>query len=217
MIPKILHTAFFGDWKMTALNEKCARSWDRYCPADWRRMHWTRSHLPDNIPLNGRQWMERCWANPDKQAQSNAGAFLRHWLLWYYGGVIVDNDIQLLQPIDLSPQYFVGFQRDDEERDCINTSIMGSQGGHAFDVSCMEEILYTPPTVFPVQLGPGLLTRQLRARGMTGLNKAQMVEDITVYPKQVFYPWRWNETPDLLRIKPETVAIHWWEGSWAKR
>ena len=43
----------------------------------------------------------------------------------------------------------------------------------------------------------------------------QTVCGITVYAKEVLYPWAWFEKPDRSRITDRTIGVHWWSGPWA--
>lgn len=37
---------------------------------------------------------------------------------------------------------------------------------------------------------------------------------IHIYPKEVLYPFRWDQKPDRSFLTDRTISIHWWEGSW---
>lgn len=208
MIPKIIHCGVFSGWKRTPLEERCLASWKSVLP-DYEIREWSEN----NGPRHDRFFRESSLLRP-----VNASNFIRYWALYMHGGIYLDNDVEVLRPFDLSPQCFLGFQRDDTEQDCINTAVIGSEAGHAFPFKCLARCRSDSPDTWPVWLGCGLPTEELRIAGMTGLNVEQTVsfgatkEPVTVYSKERFYPWRWDE--DSRIITERTFAIHHWGGTW---
>ena len=47
MIPKIIHYAWFGGNDFGELEEKCLKSWKKYCP-DWEIKRWDESNFDPN-------------------------------------------------------------------------------------------------------------------------------------------------------------------------
>jgi hypothetical protein len=217
MIPNILHTAFFGDWAPRRLNLRCEQSWGRVLPG-WRRMHWTRANLPEALQAD--PWFEA--ASRDVRAglkltgaQLNFGAYLRHWILYTHGGVIVDNDLELLQVPPLEDGCFVGWQSADPKYVSVNCAIMGSEPGHEFHAGTVARIAGLPVNTNPTHTGPYLLTNLLAEQGLRRDGTEQTVAGVHVYPPEVFYPWAWYEKPDRGRVTARTVSLHWWEGTGA--
>lgn len=217
MIQKILHTCFFGDWPWTPLNLRCHASWAKHLP-DYHVMHWTRHNLPPE--LEDSAWMREALL-PLKQGKRLSGSqlnfmgYLRDWLLFNYGGIWVDNDVEFLRPPDLNQQAFVGWQTDKPELISVNCAVMGSMPHHWFPKACMNRLLSLEPACPPTQIGPDLITATLRDAGLKMNAEEQDVNGVRVYPKEVLYPWAWFEEPSRAKLTDRTVAIHWWEGSWA--
>lgn len=209
-IPRILHTGVFGSHKLTNLNHRCLTSWGRVLP-DFEIRQW----CDNGVPAINHRFMTEALA----KCPGNCPNFLRYYALYKFGGIYLDNDVELLKPFDLEHRCFLAFQRDDTVQDCINTAVLGAEKGNLFIKRCLDEFDGWPGDIFPVIPGCTMPTDLLRnatmqLSGCFALNQAQAINGVTVYDKSAFYPWRWDEQPDLSRITKDTVAVHHWEGSW---
>lgn len=204
MIPKILHRCFLGTWDWTPTNRRCHESWLKYLP-DFQMMFWGPDNLPD-IP-----WLHEAY----RVKPVNAVSYLRYWTLWQFGGIGMDNDMEIINPIDDCLQHgaFVGFQKEDSEYMCLNYSIIGAEKGHPWLREMLDIMEHGNPNDSPLRWCNILLGETMKARGMVGLNE-QKVGDIMLYAKEVFFP-RWHtESPESLKITDRTLAVHHWEHSW---
>jgi mannosyltransferase OCH1-like enzyme len=205
-IPKIIHTACMGGWKLTALGERCVASWRRVLP-DFEIWIWTDANVPDSA------WCREAIARKPVNAS--------HWAQWRalhdYGGIFLDNDVEVLRPFDLEQQVFVGFQRADTTEYCINNAVVGAVPRHPLVAEILAKIETSAPDGWPLCSGPGFLTAALMERGLKGLNVEQTVGDVMVYDRERFYPY-FHDEPEIPmdRIGPRTIAVHRWEGSWTR-
>lgn len=204
MINHILHHALFGGRGFTAIEEHCMATWRRVLPGFDIKL-WTE----ENGPKERRFFREALSSKP-----INCCNYVRYWALHEFGGIYIDNDIELLKPFDLDPACFLSFQRSDTLDDCINTAVMGSVARHPFIARCLQRIDEDHGETWPIWISNGLPTDELRMRGMAGLNVEQDVGDVRVYSKDRFYPFRWDEVLDRSRITDRTFAIHHWGGTW---
>lgn len=206
MIPQILHSVLVGRTELTELEERCLRTWEEV--------------------IVGHTWCARYeWRNDDGidsqflresiiHRPINASNYLRYWALHEFGGIYLDNDVEVLKPFDLSLDAFVGFQRDDSDKECVNVAVMGFRAGHPLLKRILDRLDADTWEAYPVWTGPGILTDELRAMGLKGVNVEQVVGEVTVYDKERFYPWRWDEPPDRSRITERTIAVHHWGKTW---
>lgn len=204
MIPKLIHTCLMGGWKMSALGERCVESWRRVLP-DYEIRIWNDATVPVSA------WCKEAIAGKPVNAS--------HWAQWRalydFGGVFLDNDVEVVRPFDLEHEVFVGFQRADTMECCVNNAVVGAEPGNAFVRRILMQIEESNPTGWPLVTGPGILTDTLIERGLVGLNVEQKVGGVMVYDKERFYPY-WYTEPELSaeQVGPRTFAIHRWEGSW---
>lgn len=208
MIPKILHQTFLGDWDFTPLDIRCHASWRKYL-ADFRVHNWG----PKDITIPDSPWLEAAF----RACPVNAVSYLRYWTLWTYGGIGLDNDMEILKPIDECLQHgaFVGFQRDDTEYMCLNYSIIGAEKGHPWMRQLLDLMEQCSPDDSPLRFCNIMLTETMQAQGLMGFHQ-QEIGDIMVYPREVFYPWRHEEQFHPSCITERTLGIHHWEASWKK-
>lgn len=213
MIPKILHYILIDPGKFTALNEKCLASWKANLP-DYEHRFWTSK---DFEHLDYVKAAKNSGANP-KHIPVYISIYARLWVLNEVGGFYVDNDAEVVRPPDTNHSMFFGFQRDDQEAGCINDGAMASVKNHPFLIERMKEIEQAGFSMLPAELGPHFLTDQLVRRGLVPNYEEQTLrDDIHIYPKEVLYPWRWDEKRDPSRITERTVSIHHWEGTWVDK
>lgn len=201
-IPKIIHWSF-GKGRLSPLALRCMESCRRVLP-DWRIIVWDDYNCPKNAFIE-RALLERPVTVSD---------YTRFWALHEYGGVYLDCDVEILKPFDLSPKCFFGIQCLHEPTELVNVAVVGAEKGHPF----MHDLMATIEPMSPAEChGPRFVTAALVDRGLKIANEEQTLRDgIKIMRKETFYPWRWCDAPDPAMITPETVAIHWWEGTWAK-
>jgi len=167
-IPRLLHSSFFGDWKFSDLNKRCFSSWEDKLPG-WERMDWRWDNLPDE--LRNHHWVKAARNCQGRGAGSNAGAYIKFWLMHKYGGYYIDNDVEVLKEFPLDHGMVLAWQRDDmcPNDMSVNASVAGCEPGHWFCQEYLKRVEARPPCDFPLAFGPMLYTKILRERGLTGM------------------------------------------------
>lgn len=203
MINKIIHCGMFGGYELSRLNMLCMGSWQAVL-TDWTMMIWTDKNMPQN------EFTSK--ANP-----INLSNYMKYWTIKNHGGVFMDFDVEVIKPFDTAPRAFVGFQKADDPKDAINTAVIGSEKGGRFVSECLDIVdLLGPEHAWPVDFGCGVPTAWLYDHGMNGVNVEQVVSGVTVYSKERFYPWGYQEPEDRAKITDKTFSVHHWESSWKK-
>ena len=120
-------------------------------------------------------WEFRSWQDPlaprdfelgHKFDQCTSGAQLaglvRLEVLWRYGGVYLDMDIEPLRPFDelLDVSGFVGT----EDGTVLTDALMASEPGHPGLRTCIDRLLDTPMEAGALATGPHLVTSVLTGR-----------------------------------------------------
>lgn len=180
-------------------------SWKRILP-EWEVFLWNDLNGPLNKPF----FRDNLKKRPVKSSN-----YCRMWALQKFGGVYLDADVELLRPFDLEHGAFLGMQTDTPQ-DCINGAVIGAIAGHPLLQMCMDRMDAADESANEAWSCPVVITEELTKLGLRGVQE-QKVGDVVVYDRAVFYPFRWDQVPDRKYIKPETRAIHWWNGSWATR
>lgn len=227
-IPKIIHQIWVGPDPFPEKFKAWQKSWEAL---GWEYHLWTDAEVKD-FPLLNRKLYEQ---------EKNYGAkadILRIEILNQIGGLYVDVDFECIRPeqfniLHESYDFYCGITPLDCKSLMLNNALIGSIPGHPI----LQGILQNVPKVYEeirntnmywgdaiLQKGPGLITRMFIEFGDTGY------KDIA-FPSAFFYPLgvfqmknkngrkivsekNFFETIKKETIKPSTLAIHWWEGSW---
>lgn len=212
MIPKVIHYCWFGGKPISNEYKKYMASWKRFCPG-FKILEWNEKNF--DISEN-----EYCHESYKAKKWAFVSDYARLKIIYEYGGIYLDTDVELLKP--LFPMIskgigFLGFQNEEE----INTGLGFAAEPHN---PCVEKMLdlynkrhfitenggydFTPcPVANTVALKQcGLYT------GSKHCKKIQHLDGLDVYPIAYFNPM--NPDKMELKISSETVAIHHYMASW---
>ena len=210
LIPKTIHYCWFGNNPMSDKNRECIESWKKYCP-DYRIIEWTE----DNYDITKNQYMKQAY---EHRKWAFVSDYARIDILYQYGGVYFDTDVELIQNIDdlLYQEGFMGF----EGTEVVNAGLgVGAIQG----LSIIKEILSCYDNLNFVNMDgtmnmvacPVIHTEYLKKRGLVLNGEYQRVGDLTIYPEKVLTGK--NFWTRRIRLLPYTRAIHHYEGSWLER
>lgn len=205
MIPKVIHYCWFGNSEKPELVLKCIESWKKYCP-NYRIVEWNESNFKsDNLYF--RQAIENGkW--------SFASDYARLEIIYKYGGIYLDTDIELLKPLDslLTQKAYIGTEVGGE----INT---GLGFGAEINSFMVKEMLDEYASLKFVQNGeldltpcPVRNTASFIRNGYNRNEKICVIKDMTVYPDFYFAPK--NYLTREIHITKDTVSIHHYDGAW---
>jgi len=191
MIPKIFHITLPQD--ASERRDALTASIRRLHP-DWDIKVWQDPLRPEDFLLG--KYFSKC----------NAGAQLadlvRIDVLFRFGGVYLDSDVEILRSFDQLVEqnsFFIGT----EDGFVLTHAIFGGEKGHPALQSLMTNLLeHEPDWSIPCDLttGPRFYARVIGAR-----------KDITILPRATFYPYSHDEA----KTNPHRLsyAVHHWDGS----
>ncbi len=207
MIPKTIHYCWFGHNTKPKLAEKCIKSWKKNCQG-YDIIEWNEDNFSiDSAPLYVRQaYSAQKWAFVTD--------YIRLWVLTEYGGIYMDTDVEVLKPLDpfLAHKAFSGFEDDIH----IPTGIMACEKGFPLFREFLSfydnaEFIF-PDGSINYQTNVTTITQKCIEKGLKQNNAFQVIEDFTLYPKDVFCPI--NYRTGVLERSKRTVTIHWFAASW---
>ena len=91
-IPKVIHMIWFGNGIYPENTKKCLESWKKNCP-DYQIVLWNE----DNCDLNENNYVREA---ASVQKWAFVSDYFRLKILYEYGGVYIDTDVEILKPID---------------------------------------------------------------------------------------------------------------------
>lgn len=230
-IPKIFHQIWIGPKPFPEKYRKWQKTWSTV--AGWQYKLWTNEDVA-NYPLINRDLFEKA-ANIGEKAD-----ILRMEILCKEGGVYIDTDFECLQPqafdlLNESYDFYSGITPLDGKVLLIANGLIASVPGHPILRSYLENLKNAKTQkgcVGIVMKGPGFLTKMVLNNANKGFNDILLPPTffypLAIYPpkaKGVFSKKQGDLAhlmtseegmEEIKRIvsKPESVAIHWWEGAW---
>lgn len=206
MIPKIIHYVWIGNNPLPKFAEKCITSWKKFCP-DYEIKRWDES----NIDLDKYQFCKDAY-NAKKFAF--ASDVIRTDILYTYGGIYLDVDVELIKPIDElvnKHECFMGFETSNllapglimasyqNNTDLLN--ILNIYKNMKFDINNLMDM-----TVCQV------FTDYYKTKGLISNNTSQSIGNTYFYSSEYFSPI--DIITSKKKITKNTHSIHWYNASW---
>ena len=247
MIPKIIHFCWFGGNPLPKLALECIASWRRFLPEHeiwmWVEKNSSSNLLTNEIDVDNSE--KAYWVGELKCADrvmefdvdmipytkeayaakkyAFVSDYARFWVLYKYGGVYFDTDVEVIKPIDdiLEKGAFMGFERDpdkwgdgfvapglgmavNKDSKIIDNFMQKYDGLHFLKT---DETLNIDKTIVHYT------TEVLNELGMKQTKGIQELNGIILYPSEYFAPI--NFITRRLHITDNTRTIHRYMASWA--
>lgn len=224
MIPKIIHYCWIGGKPLTPLAQKCVESWHRIMP-NYKIKLWNES----NYDFTKNTFMANAYKH---KKWGFVPDYARLEIIYNYGGIYLDTDVEALKPFDEFLQYpaFCGF----ESEHFIALGLgFGAEKGNAIIKKMMEQYENMDFKLSKKTLGQASLYSKIKASkwqkenlipspllqtqflvenyGLKQNNSRQSLESMEVFPSSYFCPKNNANLP----IKTENAySVHWYEASW---
>lgn len=207
-IPKIIHYCWLGGNPKPESVLKCIDSWKKYCP-DYEVKEWNESNLDITINDYTKQAYEaKAWGFvPD---------YLRLWIIYNYGGIYLDTDVQMVRNFDplLNDKGFSGFE--DDEHIAFGLGF-GAEAGNQLIKKHMQVYDDLKFLNFDGSLNrtpsPAYTTSVMMADGFRmNDGSIQRVNSFVCYPPEYFCPK--NFSTGITKVTKNTYSIHQFDASW---
>lgn len=206
MIPKIIHYCWFGKSEKNSLLVKCIDSWKKKLP-DYKLMEWNEN----NFDINSNEYVKQAYQCGKYAFVSD---YVRLFALKNYGGIYLDTDVEVLSTFNpfLESEITLGFESENR----IATAII--MAGQNNPLICQWLNTYHTRKFkmngkMDMTTNVFYLTQLLEQKGLLLNGENQILEkNICIYNKQYFAPYSLGDS--TVRVVPETVCIHWCDGSW---
>lgn len=206
MIQKI-HYIWLGGRKKPRIVKKCIKSWMKMFPG-WEIIEWNETNV--NIEIN-----EYCKEAYEAKKYAFASDVLRFDIIYRYGGIYFDTDVQVLRPFTHLIKFysaFCGFENDfvnpglvmyAEPNNILIKEMLDCYNNKHF---LLEDGSYNMKTVCQY------FTEILNKYGLISNNELQTVNGFTVFPRTYFCPA--DAVWSIKDFSKNTYTIHHFAASW---
>ena len=206
-IPKTIHYCWFGGNEKSELINTCIDSWKRFLP-DYEIKEWNES----NFDVESCDYVKEAYGYHKWAFVSD---YCRVWVLYKYGGVYFDTDVEIIRESDFFNYPTIAFENDK----ILNPGLV--LASEKEDWFCREMLDSYQNDHFLVDGKMNFNTICTRAteiferKGLIVNNTCQQVEGYKVYSSEYFNPKFGSKKG--IDITHNTIAIHNFEGSWVDR
>ncbi|MCI9439419.1 MAG: hypothetical protein HFH85_20175 [Lachnospiraceae bacterium] len=206
-IPKVIHYCWFGRNPIPDRNKRCMESWKKFCP-DYEIVEWNE----DNYNVAKNNYMKQAY---DAQKYGYVPDYARIDILYRYGGIYLDTDVELVRSLDdlLYLRAYTSF----EEYPTVN---FGGGSGSEKGFPLLKRILDFRESIdFIMQ--DGSMNQDscgyyesvpLREEGLRLDGTMQNIKGLTVLSSEYFHPK--SSVTGLTNITDRTYSIHRFDWSW---
>lgn len=218
MIPKIIHYCWFGGNPLPESAKKCIASWRKFLPG-YEIKEWNESNFDvRQCAYVAESYKAKNWAYVSDYA--------RIWILYKYGGLYFDTDVEVIKPIDdiIARGNFMGEESNLSAKDEKSLKIAPGLGlGVNPGLGLFKEILesYQKDHVYTWS---GKITMSIVNRTTKFLktyrpqrlsNGIFEIANIYIYPPEYFCPKDYET--GKMNITPNTRSIHHYTATWTFR
>ena len=215
-IPKIIHYCWFGGNPLPELARKCIASWRKYLP-DYEIKEWNES----NFDVYQAPYIAEAYR---LKAYAFVSDYARFWILYRYGGIYFDTDVEVIRPLDdlLERGSFMGFEcQEGTPQDNPNGDMAAGLGmavwkGHPFFRQMVDHYNHIH---FARWNGKSTaIVLHHTAKYLDYAHKQVLdggivrVSDLLIYPPEYFCPL--NYFTKEMHITENTRTIHHYVASW---
>lgn len=207
MIPKVIHYCWFGGNPIPTEMKKCIKSWEKMCP-DYEIKRWDES----NFDINEHPFVKTAY---DAKAWAFVSDYVRLKVIFDYGGIYLDTDVELLKSLDSLLDYkcYVGIQQSEhlcntglgfgaEKSNQIVQQMLKQYDGLTFSVKNKTKIAC-----------PYLNHKVICQLGYSYVENPVVIKDVMILSPKYLDPYAPGKDQKNLKCN-DTISIHHYSASW---
>lgn len=219
-IPKIIHYCWFGRNPLPPMAEMCIASWRKHLP-DYEIKEWNE----ENFDITINSYVEEAY---HLRKYAFVSDYARFWVLYNYGGIYFDVDVELLKPIDdiLAKGPFMGLENiynGGEYRGCKALPAAGLGMAVYPQMEILKDMMEYYRTAHFISMKGKIsyktvvliVTDILLAKGaIIDANNISLCAGMYLYPEEYFNPK--ELATGKITITDNTRSIHHFAGTWVE-
>lgn len=206
MIPKSIHYCWFGDKPLPENVEKCISSWKIKCP-DYEIFQWDES----NYDVNKIPYMSEAYS---KEKFAFVSDYARIDIVYNYGGIYLDTDVEVIRPFDdlLQNSCFFGC----EMPGVIATGLgFGAEKNHILLKKILKEYENEHFVINGKINSTTCVEYTMKVFSKNEIKKENCIQkysDAIIFPPEYFCPL--NMFTNKITITENTYSIHHYDATW---
>lgn len=206
-IPKVIHYCWFSGEEKPKLVKKCIESWQKSLP-DYKIIEWTTREFDVNLYKFTREaYSVKKWAF--------VADVFRLWVLYNYGGIYLDADVEVLKSFDdiLYYEAFTGFENEQSVQAAVLGAVPGNYWMKLLLDYYQDKDFILPDNTYNIIVNPLIITKILKENGLKINNQFQKLNpELAIFPIDYFSPK--DAGTRIINITQNTIVIHHFDGSW---
>ena len=205
---KIIHYCWFGPKPIPKLAKKCIASWQRFLP-DYKIILWSE----ENVDLLECDFIKEAY---EQKKYAFVADYVRTKVLYEYGGVYLDTDMEITKPIDdlLNEDFVIGV----EDSGFIAAGLIIVKNKHNKYIKKMLDFYRKKSfkdikDLFEISI-PKVLTDIFKDEvDLSDTTKVIKKEkELAIYPREYFYPLSYDRKNNI--FTDNTYSVHYYDASW---
>ena len=207
---KIIHYCWFGPKPFGKLEKKCLKSWQKFFP-DYKIIKWSE----ENVDLEECDFIKEAYKN---KKWAFVADYVRTKALYEYGGIYFDTDMEVIKDFRnlIDDTFVVGLE--DSGRPAAGVVIAPNKKNKYMKklLSMYRKMKFNETgNLFEISI-PVMYEKILCDKNYVSVsNNVQKLGDITLYPREYFYPLSYDFQDNI--FTDNTVTIHHYSGSWTSK
>ena len=173
------------------------------CP-DYSIKEWNET----NFDINMNKYIKNAY---DKKKWAFVSDYARLWIIYNYGGIYLDTDVELIKSFDKEIYNYNGFFC--MEKTMVNTGLgfYAKKGDKVIKelLDLYENLSFSDKTTC-VLLNDGIFSQHFT--GLHNIVEKKCINNYIIYSNEYFCPMDYDTRK--LNITDNTIGIHWFGGSW---
>lgn len=206
-IPRIIHYCWFGRGEKPAKIQKCLRSWHKHLKG-YQFVEWNE----DNFDIQAIPYVRQAY---EAKKYAFVSDYARLHALYHIGGIYMDTDVEVVQPLDrfLEHDAFSGF----EDEKYLQSGTMGARKGHPWIKELLEDYndrsFLLPNGGYDTTTNTAVISRICETHGLELNGKQQVLSNgVIFYPRTYFSPYDYINGGTYL--SENSYTIHHFAQSW---